>query len=68
MSGVEQLLKKGRKDQSGDFTKGADLSDVQASEVINFLKLKDISDIKNILTDKLAIEGINEIQKNFRRN
>ena len=63
MLGVEELLKKGRKDQSGDFTSGADLSDVQASEVINFLKLKDISDIKNILTDKLAIEGINEIQK-----
>jgi len=63
ISGVEQLLKKGRKDQSGDFTKGADLSDIQASEVINFLKLKDISDIKNVLTDKLAIEGINEIQK-----
>ena len=63
ISGVEQLLKKGRKDQSGDFTKGADLSDIQTSEVINFLKLKDISDIKNVLTDKLATEGINEIQK-----
>ncbi len=63
MSGVEQLLKKGRKDQSGDFTKGADLSDAQTTEVVNFLKLKNISDIKNILTDKLAIEGINEIQK-----
>ena len=63
MSGVEELLKKGRKDQSGDFTKGADLSDIQASEVINFLKLKDISDIKNVLIDKLATEGINEIQK-----
>ena len=63
ISGVEQLLKKGRKDQSGDFTKGADLSEIQTSEVINFLKLKNISDIKNILTDKLATQGINELQK-----
>jgi histidyl-tRNA synthetase len=33
---VEQLLGSGRKDESGDFTKGADLSDVQITRVINF--------------------------------
>jgi histidyl-tRNA synthetase len=36
VSGVEQLLRKGRKDESGDFTKGADLNDVQVSRIINF--------------------------------
>ena len=49
VNGVEQLLKKGRKDQSGDFTKGANLSDSQTSEIINFLNLKNISEVKNIL-------------------
>jgi len=33
---VEQLLGPGRKDESGDFTKGAGLSDVQISRIINF--------------------------------
>src|SRR4051812_18346932 len=33
---VEQLLGSGRKDESGDFTKGAELSDVQITRVINF--------------------------------
>jgi histidyl-tRNA synthetase len=33
---VERLLGPGRKDESGDFTKGAGLSDVQISRVINF--------------------------------
>jgi histidyl-tRNA synthetase len=36
VEGVEQLLRKGRKDESGDFTKGADLDDVQVSRIINF--------------------------------
>ena len=63
VNGVEQLLKKGRKDQSGDFTKGANLSDSQTSEIINFLNLKNISEVKNILTNQLAVEGIDELQK-----
>ena len=33
---VEKLLGPGRKDESGDFTKGAGLNDVQISRVINF--------------------------------
>src|SRR5581483_12098279 len=33
---VQQLLGEGRKDESGDFTKGAGLSDVQITRVINF--------------------------------
>jgi histidyl-tRNA synthetase len=38
MDGVQQLLRVGRKDESGDFTKGAGLSDDQASIVLGFLK------------------------------
>jgi histidyl-tRNA synthetase len=38
MDGVQQLLQGGRKDESGDFAKGAGLSDHQASIVLGFLK------------------------------
>ena len=64
-SGVDQLLKKGRKDQSGDFTKGAELSEEQTSIVINFLKIKKLSDVKSELKDKIAIEGYEELLKIF---
>src|SRR5690606_10261086 len=33
---VEKLLGPGRKDESGDFTKGAGLSDIQITRIINF--------------------------------
>jgi len=36
IDGVELLLGPGRKDESGDFTEGAGLDDVQISRVINF--------------------------------
>jgi len=35
--GVSQLLTKGREDESGDYTKGADLSSAQADNVMRFL-------------------------------
>jgi histidyl-tRNA synthetase len=38
IEGVSQLLGKGRKDDSGDFTKGADLTPAQTMEVIGFLE------------------------------
>jgi histidyl-tRNA synthetase len=34
--GVRMLLGKGRKDESGDFTKGADLSDQQVTRILSF--------------------------------
>ncbi|RUO99943.1 HisS family protein, partial [Hyphomicrobium sp.] len=43
IEGVSQLLGKGRKDDSGDFTKGADLTAAQVAEVIGFLE-KPIAD------------------------
>src|ERR1700686_3648659 len=36
-AGVRALLGKGRKDESGDFTKGADLSDAAIGKIIDFI-------------------------------
>ena len=41
-NGVEALLGKGRKDKSGDFTKGAELSEKQIKKIIDFLKIEDM--------------------------
>src|SRR5439155_16423758 len=38
---VEQLLGKGRKDESGDFTKGAELGQNQINSIINFVGAAD---------------------------
>jgi histidyl-tRNA synthetase len=58
LKGVEDLLKKERKDQSGAITKGADLSDDQATQILNFLKIKDLKQLKETLKNPLSQEGI----------
>jgi len=63
--GVEELLKQGRKDQSGSFTKGCELSDSQASEIISFLNLNGINELKANLKNPLSLEGINELEELF---
>ena len=65
IKGVEELLKQGRKDQSGAFTKGCELSDSQTSEIISFLNLKGINDLKANLKNPLSLEGINELDELF---
>ena len=65
LKGVEDLLKKERKDQSGAVTKGADLSDEQVSQILNFLKIKDLKELKENLKNSLAEEGINELEDMF---
>ena len=65
LKGVEELLKQGRTDQSGAFTKGCELSDNQASEIISFLNLKGINDLKASLKNPLSSEGINDLEKLF---
>ena len=62
LKGVEDLLKKERVDISGAVTKGASLSDTQASEILNFLKIKNLEDLKSILKNPLSIEGIKETE------
>ncbi len=63
LKGVEDLLKKERKDKSGAITKGANLNDDQASQIINFLKIKDIKELKQNFKNSLTQEGIKEIEK-----
>ena len=63
LKGVEDLLKKERKDKSGAITKGANLNDDQASQIINFLKIKDIKELKQNFKNSLTQEGIKEIEE-----
>jgi len=62
LKGVEDLLKKERTDSSGAVTKGANLSETQASEILNFLKIKNLEDLKSILKNPLSAEGIKETE------
>ena len=60
VEGVQYLLGKGRKDKSGDFTKGAELEESQIKEIIKFLNIKNLSDknfkrIKEIATDNKSM-------------
>ncbi len=65
LKGVEDLLKKERKDQSGAITKGADLTDQQAAQILNFLKIKDLKELKQTLKSQLSQEGISELENVF---
>ncbi len=65
LKGVEDLLKKERKDISGAITKGADLNDEQASEILNFLKIQDLKELKETLKNPLSQEGIKELEQVF---
>ena len=58
-------LKKERKDQSGAITKGAELSDDQAAQILNFLKIKDLKELKQTLKNPLSQEGISELENVF---
>ena len=65
LMGVEELLKKERKDKSGAITKGADLTDDQAAQILNFLKIKDLNELKQISTNQLIQDGIKELEQLF---
>ena len=65
LKGVEDLLKKERKDKSGAITKGADLNDEQVSQILNFLKIKDLKELKETLKNPLSQEGIKELEQVF---
>ena len=62
LKGVEDLLKNGRTDISGAVTKGADLSDDESSAIINFLKIKNLKELKDSLKNPLSQEGIKELE------
>ena len=65
LKGVEDLLKKERKDKSGAITKGAELSDDQAAQILDFLKIKDLKKLKETLKNPLSQEGIKELEDVF---
>jgi histidyl-tRNA synthetase len=65
LKGVEDLLKKERKDPSGAITKGAELSDDQADQILNFLKIQDLKELKETLKNPLSQEGIKELEDVF---
>jgi histidyl-tRNA synthetase len=69
IEGVRLLLSKGRKDNSGDFTDGAQLEEKQIKKIIEFLNSKDLNQLEQIgCKNKLFEEGINELKqiiKNF---
>tara|TARA_Y100000590_G_scaffold51913_1_gene54438 strand:- start:260 stop:1354 length:1095 start_codon:yes stop_codon:yes gene_type:complete len=65
LKGVEELLKKERRDASGAVTKGANLSDNQAKEIIDFLKIKDLKDLSKKIDNPLTKEGIKELEDLF---
>jgi len=63
IKGVEDLLKKERVDSSGAVTKGANLSNDQTSEILNFIKIKNIKELKKVLKNPVSVEGIKETEE-----
>ena len=63
LKSVKELLGNGRKDESGAFTKGCELSGGQIDEIINFLKINDLNELKSVLNNPLSLEGIDELSK-----
>jgi len=63
LNSVKDLLGKGRTDSSGAFTKGCGLSGGQIDEIINFLKINDLKELKSVLKNPLSTEGIDELSK-----
>jgi histidyl-tRNA synthetase len=76
IDGVKQLLGRGRKDESGDFTKGALLSDAEVDVVLRYLSIntgdknqpKPRSEVCDALEDlvggsEAGREGVNELRE-----
>ncbi|MGB0960301.1 MAG: histidine--tRNA ligase [Halocynthiibacter sp.] len=68
MDGVRALLGEGRKDDSGDFTKGAGLSDEQADIIMGFMTAKrdtavaTAARLNELVTgSNIGVEGVNEL-------
>jgi histidyl-tRNA synthetase len=57
VEGVRQLLGEGRKDESGDFTKGAGLGDDQCNLLLAVLSAKNLPRLKEILNVVTSLTG-----------
>ena len=69
VDGVRALLGAGRKDDSGDFTKGAGLTDAQAEVVMGFMSAKrdngaaTVARLREIVAgSKVGAEGVDELE------
>ncbi|GLQ25607.1 histidine--tRNA ligase [Sulfitobacter pacificus] len=67
--GVRALLGEGRKDESGDFTKGAGLNGAQADVVMGFMQAKrdsgaeTVARLRELVADsKVGAEGVDELE------
>ena len=63
LKSVKELLGKGRLDSSGAFVKGCELSKDQIDEIINFLEINELTELKSNLKNPLSIEGIDELSQ-----
>ena len=63
--GVRYLLGQGREDVSGDYTKGAGLSENQMDEIMGFLNVKNLNELNNFSKDSYFLEGLNELKEFF---
>lgn len=57
IDGVRALLGEGRQDESGDFAKGAGLSDVQAETVLGFMEAKGDSGVDTVARLRELVQG-----------
>jgi len=69
LDGVRALLGAGRKDESGDFTKGANLSEMQADVVMGFMEARREDSVATcaqlrelVLTSPTGITGVEELE------
>ncbi len=70
LDGVRELLQKGRKDESGDFTPGAQLDDAKATLIIDFLKTEGgsrkeiVARLRDIISgSEIGEEGVSELEE-----
>jgi histidyl-tRNA synthetase len=65
---VISLLRSGRKDESGDFTKGADLTDVQVYQLQTFIftKFENLKHAKSLFDDPIYQVGVDELGEIWR--
>ncbi len=65
---IISLLKSGRKDESGDYTKGADLTDVQVVQLQTFIftKFENLAHAKSLFDNPIYQAGIDELSEIWR--
>ncbi|OQX92466.1 MAG: histidine--tRNA ligase [candidate division Zixibacteria bacterium 4484_95] len=69
LEGIQQLLEKGRKDETGDFKSGCFLSQKQIKPILEFLKIdcsnreKFLNSVSDLITEEHGKEGLDELKE-----